>query len=185
MSFLRSLFIGLIALVLMGAPSQAQENGHIKVEGTSTMHNWNVQSDVIKGSVKINGIKLAGSVDISANSFKSENGAMDKNIFTALKAQKYPEITYKFMTVSVISGMNDKQQATLETKGDLTIAGVKRTITLPLKNKKLSDNRMEITGNYKLKMTDYSIAIPKFLFGMVKTGDMVEVSWDWMIRLKN
>ena len=184
MFFLRSLFIGLIALVLMGASSQAQENGHIKIEGTSTMHNWEAHSDVIKGSVKIDGIKLTGSVNIPANSFKSDSSTMDKNMFTALKAQKYPEIMYKFLTVRVINGMDDKQNATLETKGDLIIAGVKRTITLPLKIKKLSDNRMEITGNYKLKMTDYSVAIPKFLFGMVKTGNDVEVSWDWTISLK-
>ena len=148
------------------------------------MHNWEAQSDVIKGSVKNNGIKLEGSVDIPANSFKSDSSAMDKNMFTALKAQKYPEITYKFLTVRLISGMSGKQYTTLETKGDLIIAGVKRTITLPLEIKKLSDNRIEITGHYKLKMTDYSIAIPKFLFGMVKTGDDVEVNWDWTISLK-
>ena len=183
MSFLQSLFIGLIALVLMGASPQAKEKGYIKVEGTSTMHNWNAQSDAIKGSVKINGSELAGSVDIPANSFKSESGAMDKNMFTALKAQQYPEITYKFLIGRLI-GMNDKQYTTFETKGDITIAGEKRTITMPFEIKKLSDNRIEITGHYKLKMTDYGITIPKFLFGMVKTGDDVDVSWDWMIKLK-
>jgi polyisoprenoid-binding protein YceI len=184
MCFLRCFCISLFALVLMGASSQAKENIHIKVEGTSTMHNWEAESDVIEESVKINGSKLAGSVDIPANSFKSHSSDMDKNMFTALKAQKYPEIMYKFLTVRVINGMNDQQYATLETKGDLTIAGVKHTIILPFKIKKLSDNRMEITGSYKLKMTDYGITIPKFLFGMVQTGDAVEVSWDWMISLK-
>src|ERR1700733_9388664 len=115
MCFLRNFCISLIALVLMGASSQAQEKSHIKVAGTSTMHNWEAQSDVIKGSVKNNGIKLEGSVDIPANSFKSDSSAMDKNMFTALKAQKYPEIMYKFLTVRVINGMDDQQNATLET----------------------------------------------------------------------
>ncbi|MCB0855839.1 MAG: YceI family protein, partial [Bacteroidetes bacterium] len=56
-------------------------------------------------------------------------------------------------------------------KGQLTIAGVTKTITLNADCKVSDNGQITCTGSKKIKMSDYGIDPPTAMFGTIKTGD--------------
>jgi hypothetical protein len=153
-------------------------DGVIKVEGTSSLHDWTSESSTLSGNAKIQisegqikhleNVKLV----VPVNSIKSGKSMMDKNTYTALKDKKFPEITF-----SVRSFENGKP-GELKVKGDLSIAGVTRNIEMPVKYEIISEKKVNFSGNTKIKMTDFNIDPPTAMMGTVKTGDEITITFN-------
>jgi hypothetical protein len=168
------------------------------VKGTSSLHDWSVRGGPIDGYAEfkeaIAGISLGDifmlssdsdkpvvHVSISANSLKSEKKAMDKKMYSALKSDQYPFITYDLTTINVTE-VNDKSHLMIKTTGSLNIAGVLRPLEMSVMVAGDMQNAIVFTGSTRLKMTDFQIKPPKAMLGMLKTGDEVEVEFKWVIR---
>ena len=65
----------------------------------------------------------------------------------------------------------------LKAIGVLQIAGVEREVTLPLKTTRKGD-ALAVSGEIDVLMTDYGIAPPKAMMGMVKADPKVTVTFD-------
>ena len=70
-----------------------------------------------------------------------------------------------------------------DSKGELVVAGVTNTISMPINITPLGDKKLKITGNTTVKMTSFKIdpPAPKIALGMIKTGDDVKLSIEWMV----
>lgn len=88
---------------------------------------------------------------------------MDNKAYGALKADKNPNISFSASSLSV-----GKSNLT----GKLTIAGVTKTITLPVTVTQ-NANTYTISGTQSLKMSDFGMETPGFMG--VRTGDAVTV----------
>ena len=96
---------------------------------------------------------------------------MDDNTYKALKESKYPTISYSLKSYAV-------EGEVIYLTGDLTIAGV----TKPVKFKStytVDGNSLHFIGNYKFKMTDFGIDPPTAVMGTIKTGDVVDIRFDF------
>jgi polyisoprenoid-binding protein YceI len=155
----------------------------VYINGTSTLHDWTAFVEQMKGSlqaeveanhiVKINSVKIS----IPTTSLKSEKEAMDKNMYKALKSDSYPEITYQLKSNVIHNG-------TITTKGELTIAGVAKNIETKVTQKE-AGKHIKIDGEVKLKMSDFNIKPPEFLFGAFKTGDEITITFHFMFCENN
>ena len=73
-------------------------DGHFQVTGTSTLHEWEMEANGIRGKVSVKTqdgvLKSIEGVDllVKSNEIVSGNSIMDQKTSKALNASKYPEI---------------------------------------------------------------------------------------------
>ena len=153
---------------LLNAQKLSIQNSNIKIEGTSTLHDWNMTSNqaTFTGQIAgntINDVKFV----MKAQSLKSKESAMDKNAYKALETSKYPEIT--FTTASIPTQGN----ATIS--GNLTIANSTKNVKIPVTVTKNGSSYV-IKGTTKIKMTTFGIKPPTVMLGTIKTGDDLTIN---------
>jgi len=168
---------------LMAQDNYAVSNQLITIDGTSNLHSWHQKVEKIsgKGEVKLavdKSLSLqALSIVIKVSSIKgSEGSGMDNKAYKALKADKFPEITFSLTEplANIPYGVNAFPAAA---KGRLTIAGVTRSIIMPVKIAVSEDKKIIVDGIQQVKMTDYGIDPPTALLGMLKTGDTITINF--------
>ena len=177
--FFAAILTGLTAVA--NQPYTAVKGSKITVAGTSTMHDWTMTSEDVKVQANLNtsgqgGYKVeALKFSVPVNTLKSGKSGMDDNAYKALNEKKFPSITFE------IANANASGTSAVEATGQLTIAGVTKTITTKGKMEKLSNGDVKITGSYKLNMKDYEVEPPSFMFGTVNTGEEVTVSYELIL----
>lgn len=157
----------LLVSQLSNAQKLYVQSSNIKIEGTSTLHDWTMASSqsVFTGNLTGNTISDVKFV-MKATSLKSKESAMDKNAYKSLEASKYPDIT--FTTASIPVG-------TTTVNGSLTITDTTRNIKFPVTVIKSGSNYI-IKGSTKIKMSAFGIKPPSFMMGTIKTGDDITIS---------
>jgi polyisoprenoid-binding protein YceI len=186
------------ALLLAGAVSlsaqvryQATPGSTMKINGTSTVHDWTVESGIIGGFVEFESeaaldtsktasdVKAKVEVSIPARSIKSGKKLMDEIMHDALKVKDHSSIKY---TLKEIKPQERKAGEPLkfDTKGDLTVAGVTKPIDMVV-TLVPEGNKLKANGSKQLKMTDFGIKPPSPAvgLGLIKTADEVTVTFEW------
>lgn len=159
----------------------------IKVSGSSNMHDWTMEakSGTIEASLNLasNVSYLAGiqslSLIVPVKNLKSESSLMDSRAQDALKADKYKEISFQLLTATPVS--NSVNKSIFKVTGQLTICGVTRQIEMLATAQKTADGSVIITGQQKLKMTQFNVRPPSFMFGALKVTD--DLTIDYTVRL--
>ena len=74
-----------------------------------------------------------------------------------------------------------------DSKGELAVAGVTNSISMPVNVTPMADKKLKITGNTTVKMTSFKIdpPAPKIAMGMIKTGDDVKLIFDWIVAQRD
>jgi polyisoprenoid-binding protein YceI len=160
----------------------------ITIEGTSNIHDWTVEGQVISGVMEINKDELlAGkpgkvnctvTVKIPVRSLKSGKDKMDEVMQEHMSMEKYPMIDYKLSELTVTKGAAGAVEC--ESKGDLVVAGATNKISMPVNVTPLGEKKLKLTGKTAVKMTDYGVQ-PPVLVGLLSTGDEVKLFFEWMV----
>ena len=183
LSFL--LVSGVIAAKPAGDTIQAKfraQNGSVQIAGSSSLHDWRETSDKGTGEATftITNDKISGvsglSFSVAAKSLKSEHTMMDNNTYKALQADKNPNITFTAATANVTPV--DASTYTIKATGKLTIAGNTRETDVVGTGRLNPDKSITVTGSKKFKMSDYGIKPPTAMFGTIKTGDDITISYN-------
>ena len=145
----------------------------MEIQGTSSIHDWesNVEQFNVSANFtndEITDVKFTAIV----KSIKSGKSGMDDNTYKALKETDFPEITFTAKSLSIQNGQ-------LLGNGNLTIAGTTKEIPLALSIQ--NDSKVTITGEIKIKMTDFNITPPTAVFGTIKTGDDIIIQIDFTL----
>jgi len=167
--------------VVLSAAGQAnyRQTGtsNITIAGTSTMHDWTMTSDGAKynATFEVNADGTPSklnmvTVTIPAESLKSHEKAMDKNAYKSLNTDKYKDITFQ-LTSSKITGK------TIACTGNLTISGTTKPVEVDV-TYEAKNGALVCKGSKKIKMTEFKVEPPTFMFGTIKTGDEITVTFD-------
>ncbi len=168
--------IGQQAFVVRGAGSQ------FKIAGTSNLHDWESVASIAegKGTFTLNQGKLTGisqlEVRVPVKAIQSGKAQMDKLTYDALKADKYPTLTYKLSEVQSLVAQSGGWQITA--LGQLTLAGQTRTVTLKVQASAGQNGALVFTGSIPVHLPNYGIAPPTALLGALTTGEDVKVSFN-------
>ena len=155
--------------------------GAIKVHGTSNLHNWEMSASAVpaEGQFTVRGTEVeditAFSMTFPVKTLKAKEDLMNSRAYKAMKADKFPTITFKLANAEV-------NQGTVKANGSLTISGVTKAVTLVGKAAAAADGSVSVTGNYKFKLSDFNIDPPSFMLGALKVGN--DLSVDYSIKLK-
>jgi len=178
----------------------------VRIEGTSTIHDWQVEGHLIGGSAEVGPGLPAGpgaetlpkvleakvSVFIPVRSLKSveKDGspystAMDEIMYRKLLDQTSNRITYTLTSLT----LKDQPQAATdpyqyEAKGKLAVAGVTNVITMPVTILPDPSGTIQFAGSVKVKMTDFKITPPSptLAGATIKTGNEVTLSFVWWVN---
>ena len=170
---------------------ESRPGSKVKVDGTSTVHDWTVESQILKGTMEVPGDFASNpaaaakntkvEVTIPVRSLKSGKTAMNNIMWEAMKMKDHPNIEYKLLELTPKSGGGQGMSAQFDAKGTLKVAGVTRTNTMPVTIEKVGDNKAKATGTTTVKMTDFGIKppAPTVGLGFIKTGDDVKIAFEW------
>ena len=179
------MLIALVWLPFTNTPQtkyQFLTNSKISIAGTSTLHDWTMDSDKVTGEadIEVSGNQILSisdvKLEIPVESLKSGKSAMDKNAYEALKSGKHPKISFKLKGFEPIAATGGT--SVLEVNGHLTIAGKTRPETILVKYRTDKAGNLLITGSKELKMTDYGVTPPEVMFGSVKTGNDITITFN-------
>jgi len=191
------------ALLLIATTAAAQESARVAVapesrlwiDGTSNLHAWSCKTDKLEAAVELDRtaatqLSIAPpkalkrvEVKVPVKSLKCNHAGMDGNMYKALNADASPEVSYIMASFEVVPG-EAKDSFTLKTEGVLTINGRERKLVMDVLADHLPDGTVKATGMVPIKMTDFGIKPPTAIFGRLKTGDDVKVSFELTVGAK-
>ena len=168
---------------------QISEESSCDISGTSSLANWTAKVGEMTGGIELGGafaganLPEVGSkvvdaeIVIPVSSIEGARGeAMTGKIHRAFKSEEHPNITF-VLSEAGVSEIKDVEAGTfiIETKGQLSMAGVSKEIELPFEVKKQADGSFQFDAVYKLNMTDYGIEPPSAMFGQIECGESVTI----------
>ncbi len=146
------------------AESRAVRLVHVKVASASAAPAvWN---DIVKPG-ELQAFEIALRVD----SLHSTKDGLDENMHKALNAKQHPDITFRLSRLETTATKGTKAV------GVLRVAGSEREVTLDLTLTR-RDATLVVAGQTRLLMTDFGIAPPKAMLGMLKTDPKVALSFE-------
>ena len=199
--------LGLTAFLTFAASSPAQTlvrfesqpGSKMRMDGTSTIHDWHAESQLIGGFVELDAalveapdkakpgkVAAKGETFIAVRSLKCSSGkAMDAVMQEAMKEKENPRIAFKLVELSLKEAKG--AQVNFEAKGSLTVSGVTKDITFPVTLvRRVDTSRLTFSGVTAVKMTDFKITppAPTAAVGLIKTGDEVKLTFEWAVAKK-
>jgi hypothetical protein len=196
-----------LATLRVGAAEQmtrynATAGSKMRVEGTSTLHDWRVVSSLITGYLEVGPnfpkepgqaaqpgkVDAHGEATVNARSLRSINkdgsyydDKMDDKMYDMLKSTTNPKIIFSIKELTLKESAKDKDSPyVFDAKGDLEVAGVTNNISFPATIQVMPDKKIKVIGSVPLKMTQFKIPPESILF--VKTADDVTVKFEWMLK---
>ncbi len=200
---MKTLRLSLIATALLCAAAlcaaeltkfTAQPGSKVKIDGTSTVHDWTVEGGIIAGAMELDPAfaaeptkakpgKVAAKVDatIPVRTLKSGKSPMDNIMHAAMKQPLHPQIKYRLTELTLKeTPKNAEAPWEFDSKGELVVAGVTNQVAFPVTMTR-TDKAIKTTGSTSVKMTSFGIQppAPAVALGLIKTGDDVKLTFEW------
>jgi polyisoprenoid-binding protein YceI len=175
------------------------DGSKVKMEGTSTIHDWTVNSQTIDGLIDADSnfpesalknpaaAKPNVQVSIPVGTLKSYADSMDAVMWDHMNLERYPRIEYRLVELKPKSAPDATGPLPFDAVGALTVAGTTQTITMPVTIERVGPTKLKIVGTIPLKMTDFDIKPPApRILGMptIKTGDDIKITVEWLVVQK-
>jgi hypothetical protein len=210
-------FGNIALLTLLAAPLCAAEmtrldtraaGSRVRIEGTSTLHDWQVEGNLIGGYMEVGPDfplesgqaakpgKVEAKVDvfIVVNNLRSveKDGShysdkMDEVMHDKLNAKSNPRILYHLEELVLKEAPKSANAPyVFDSKGSLAVAGVTNQIAMPVNITPLGGKKLKVEGKLPTKMSNFKIEPEKIGLGFAsfKTGDAITLSFTWMVAQK-
>ena len=184
---MKPIFLLLLPLLLLAAAEPARDlyvlSGEyaVTINGTSNVRDWKENVGKVTGAMEA-AINPDGSIGLTsiricmdAQSIKSDMGrVMDNKTYEALKAGAYPEILFTLSTPQRLMPVKNCE-TTVPVKGWLSLAGIRKPVTMLVKTIEISQGKLQFEGYENLKMTDFGVRPPTALFGTMRASPDITI----------
>jgi polyisoprenoid-binding protein YceI len=207
---------GLAALALslgslMPAGAQSRYNSQplgtsVKVDGTSTSHDWEMEGKIIGGYVEFGlgvtldaaqtsiaglndgkvPVKVHALIPVTSVHSKAEHAPdiMDHLMQKSLKSDDFGRIEYTLTEMTFKGPHAAGQPFVFDTTGNLSIAGTTNQVSFPVVIELLDTNKIKVNATVPLKMTAYGVdpPAPNIGLGLMRCGDDIKIIIDWTLK---
>jgi polyisoprenoid-binding protein YceI len=189
-SRLTTVAIALIAVfTLVNGSASAQTayktgaRSQMTLAGTSTLHDWTMTAKSFNTNAiftvapdnQISGI-TGLTVVLPVTNLKGEKDGLNENAWETLEYEDHKNITFKMTSGKVTPAGGNKYQITAT--GNLTIAGNTKPVTLVSTAQMNADGSLTCTGSLPIKLSQFNIERPSFMFGTMSVGDALTLSYN-------
>ena len=207
--YLTSLTLGCAlaaALAIVAAPAAqsralAVDTAKVTIDGTSNVHAWTASTTTVRltrvqlaegvaapgfwqAVVKPGGL-AAFELAIPAATLQSAKADLDKNMHKALNVKEHADITFRLVRLEpkgLGAEASAKAAPSLRAVGLLKIAGVEKEVAFDLRTER-RDSSLAVNGEVELLMTDFGIAPPKAMLGMLRTDPKVKITFETVLSV--
>ncbi|MXV38091.1 YceI family protein [Flavobacteriaceae bacterium Ap0902] len=164
-----------VGTLAFGQNTISLQSADLRVSGTSTLHDWEMKSSKASGSLKgnVSSTSVSSISDINVKmpikTLKSGKSGMDSKAYDAMKADKFSNATFE-LTSAKKSGNG------WLLNGYFTLAGKKKSVSLKV-SETTSSGVVTLKGSYPFKLSEYGVKPPTAMFGSIKTGNDVKISF--------
>ncbi|HKR62280.1 MAG TPA: YceI family protein [Thermoanaerobaculia bacterium] len=123
---------------------------------------------------------------IPVATLKCGNRQMERDMTRALRAESYPAIEFHF--ANVVGGVRhdiDGRQYGARIQGTLSLAGERRNVAIDVVAQRVARDRFRLSARLPMRMSDFRIAPPTALFGMIKANDELVVQFDLFLETRS
>tara|TARA_R110002072_G_scaffold28009_2_gene90584 strand:- start:95 stop:640 length:546 start_codon:yes stop_codon:yes gene_type:complete len=179
----KNLICLLIMLLASNTFLNAQEyvvkEGNASFKAKMPLNSYIGKSGDVQGTIDFKDGTLTFSVPIK--SIKTGNEKRDRHMYELVKVEKNPNVVFKG---KLIHNFNFEENGiqTVKAKGDFTLAGTTRQITIPIDLELASEGTVQLNASWSLLITDYNLERPSFAF--IKVKDKHNLSVDVLLREK-
>ena len=149
------------------------------VEGTSTVGRYVCRASAVGGHGRLDSrAPLRGAAELTATvaSFDCGQAQMNRDFARALRAADHPVLRLTVTQADVAAGPDDATP--VRASGVLRVAGVERPVRFDAVATPLARGRMRVVGRYAMRMSDFGIAPPRGLGGLVRAHDRLTAHFD-------
>jgi polyisoprenoid-binding protein YceI len=185
----------------------AQQVGtSVKVDGTSTAHDWEMEGRMIGGYIEFGQevkldeaqttppglkdgklpVKIHALIPVTSIHAKVEHlpDVMDHLMQEHLKADQFGFIEYTLTEMTFKGPHEPGKPFAFDTTGNLAIAGVTNKVSFPVTIAVLDDGRIKGGATVPLKMTAFKVdpPAPNIGLGLMRCGDDIKIIIDWTLK---
>jgi polyisoprenoid-binding protein YceI len=171
--------------LLLAQTNYSSKEMSLKIDGTSSMHDWDMTSSSGSCEATLKTDASGNLTEVSkmtfrtkVNTLKSGKNGLDKNAYKALESDKHPEISASLKSATVSPKGNGFE---IISRINLIISGQTKETDLTALAVKEGDG-FRITGTKKINMEDYGVKAPSFMLGAMKTGEIVDLSFNTLLK---
>jgi polyisoprenoid-binding protein YceI len=114
---------------------------------------------------------------ININALDTGNGLRNKEMRERyLETNKFGTAAFKSVSVTGPASIAPNQPADISVTGDMTLHGVTKRMTIPVRVVLIPDGRIHATSSFKIHMPDFGISVPHNI--LVTVNDDVPVRLD-------
>jgi polyisoprenoid-binding protein YceI len=177
-----------------GAPAPLTiDTARVSIAGTSNIHAYTATTtevrvtrvqlaDGVTGANLWDAVLQPGAIEafeitIPAATLSSPREGLDKNMHKALNVKEHADITFRLLRLEPGAA-----PGAFRAMGALRIAGAEREIGIAITAQR-GESTLTVKGDGQLLMTDFGIAPPKAMLGMLKTDPKVTVSFETVLAV--
>ncbi|MFT2752820.1 YceI family protein [Clavibacter sp. Sh2088] len=133
------------------------------------------KTEDVSGTITVDGSTLKdATVKVDVGSIATDQAARDDYFHsTAMEVSKYPDATFQLTQPVDAAVPASGQVATVQATGELTMHGVKQTVTVPLQAALTADG-VQVSGSIPVTFSDYGVEAPSLGFVSVQDKGTVE-----------
>lgn len=178
-----------LGLLLAAATLHAQSRTYTITKGGNNVAQFHAEDtyDSFDGKTSdVNGTIVADpaapaassvQININVDSLDTGVGLRNKEMRERyLETTKFGTATFKSVSVTGPSSIAPNAPADINVTGDLTLHGVTKRMTIPVRVVLIPDGRIHATTDFKIHMPDFGIAVPHNV--LVTVNDEVPVRFD-------
>jgi hypothetical protein len=165
-----------------------QKHGTLWVNGSSNVNNFTCSITGISEYDTITvfydpqkSLALRGAITMSILSFDCHNNIIRKDLRKTLKAEQYPTMIIRFLTLKTLPTLSTKAEL-VSGWVEVELAGVKKKFELIYSFMQSSPGIIRLNGGRKFNFSDFSLAPPQKFSGLIKIRDEFDVNF--MLVLK-
>ncbi|WP_445731173.1 YceI family protein [Mariniflexile sp.] len=165
--------------VSINAQKYVVKEGSTSFKAEMPLNSYIGKSDDLQGTIDFKDGTMTFSVPVK--SIKTDNEKRDGHMYELVKAEKNPNVVFDGKLIDDFN-FEEKATQTLNAKGDFTLAGVTREITIPIELKLVSEGTIQLKASWSLLITDYNLERPSIMF--IKVNDKHDLTVDALLEKK-
>jgi len=162
-----------------------RSDSRLWLEGSSNVRDWTCKATAMDATLDVSSAsgtrQVRGvAVQVPVRMLKCGDRHMEAHLYKALgapQASAQTLITAEFghFPNAIVAGES------VQVNGEVTVAGVQRTVTMNVRSDRLPDGSYRARGNVPILMTDFGIKPPRPWGGILKTADRVVIQFEIFI----
>ena len=154
----------------------ATQAGNATFKAKMPLNSYTGESDKLQGTIDFETGKVVFTVPVK--SIKTGKDKRDEHMYELLEVQKYPNVVFEGKLADEFD-LDKKSEQTVKVKGDFTLAGTTRQITVPLNLDPVSKG-IQLNASWSLLITDYGLERPSLMF--IKVNDKHELDVNALLK---